>query len=74
MDTPDPISPELRPATDDETEWALSFALRFDGRKHHHRADEAVARIVAAHLNRYLRQRGFVVIKKPPARYIPRGE
>ena len=37
MDTLDPISPELRPATDDKTEWALSFALRFAGRKHHHR-------------------------------------
>ena len=74
MDAPDPTSPDLRPATDDETEWALSFVLRFDGRKHHHRADEAMARIVAAHLNRYLRQSGFVVMKKPLARYIPGGE
>jgi hypothetical protein len=62
---------DLTPATDEETEWALSFALRFDGRRHHHKADEAMARIVAAHLNQHLRQSGFVVMKKPAAQFTP---
>ena len=74
MDTPDTPDPTLTPATDEETEWALSFALRFDGRKHHHRADGLMARIVAAHLNRHMRQSGFVIMKVPPARYVPGGE
>ena len=69
----EPNTADLTPVTGEETEWTLSFALRFDGRKHHHRADEAMARIVTAHLNRHLRQSGFVVMKKPPARYRPRG-
>ncbi len=43
------------------------LALRFDGEKHHHRADKTMARIVAAHLNRHLQQSGLVVMKRPPA-------
>ncbi len=70
----DPAATGLQPATDDETELALSFALRFDGRKHHHRADALMARIVAAHLTKHMRQSGFVIMKAPPARHVPGGE
>jgi hypothetical protein len=35
--------PELRPATAEEIEDALVFALRFDGRKRVHQGDEFMA-------------------------------
>ena len=40
---PDP--PNLRPATRDELTPPLSVALRFNGRKRVHEADEVMARI-----------------------------
>ncbi len=62
-----PDTPGLRPATEDELKRALSFALRFDGRKRHHRADDFMAEVAAQKLVDYLAQAGFVVLKKPPA-------
>ena len=69
-----PAATGLQPATDDETELTLAFALRFGGREHHHRADALMARIVAGHLTRHMRQSGFVIMKVPPARHVPGGE
>jgi len=46
--------------------FALAFALRFDGRRQHHRADELMARIVAEHLLPHLEQSGFVVMRRRP--------
>jgi hypothetical protein len=56
---------QLRPATREDIASALSFALRFDGRKAWHKADELMARITAEHLIEHLEQAGFVVMKKP---------
>jgi hypothetical protein len=58
-------TPNLRPATADEITHALSFALRFSGRKRAHDADEAMGRITAERLIKHLTDSGFVVMKKP---------
>jgi hypothetical protein len=58
--------PELRPATSDEIATSLSFALRYDGRKRVHHADDAMARITADRLVRHLEASGFVLMKRPP--------
>ena len=42
------------------------FALRFQGRKRVHNADEIMAEIVAKRLVEYLDRAGFVVMKRPP--------
>jgi hypothetical protein len=58
----------LRPATADEIADALSFALRYQGRKRVHHADDAMARITAERLVRHLEASGFVLMKGPPRR------
>lgn len=63
---PDPE--QLRPATPDEIAETLSFALRFDGRRRVHHADDAMARITAQRLVEHLERSGFVLMKRPPAR------
>jgi len=62
-DAPD----RLTPAAPDDIADALAFALRFDGRKRTHSADEIMAAIVARRLVEHLDRAGFVVMKKPPA-------
>jgi hypothetical protein len=57
----------LRPATADEIAESLCFALRYDGRKRVHHADEAMARITAARLVSHLERSGFVLMKRPEA-------
>ena len=52
----------LRPATPDEIAGTLSFALRYEGRKRIHHADDAMTRITAERLVRS----GFVLMNKPP--------
>jgi hypothetical protein len=59
-------TPKLRAATADEIADALSFALRYQGRKRVHDADDAMARITAARLVRHLEASGFVLMKRPP--------
>jgi hypothetical protein len=61
------IPPPLRPASLDDVADALAFALRFDGRKRVHDADQVMARITAERLVRHLKQSGFVMMKRPPA-------
>ena len=56
----------LKPASPDEVEQALAYALRYDGRKRMQRGDELMARLVAEHLMQHLELSGFVVMKKPP--------
>jgi hypothetical protein len=63
----DTAAPGLRPATPDEIAEALSFALRYNGRKRVHDADDAMGRITAERLVQHLEASGFVVMKKPPA-------
>jgi hypothetical protein len=57
--------PTLRPATSDEIEETLSFALRFKGRRRVDVAGPMVAQIAAEHLRRHLEASGFVVMKRP---------
>jgi hypothetical protein len=59
-------TPALRPATADEITDALSFALRYQGRKRVHHADDAMARITAERLVQHLEASGFVLMKGPP--------
>ncbi|WP_428489554.1 hypothetical protein [Rhodopila sp.] len=59
-------APHLRLASADEIAETLSFALRYDGRKRVHHADDAMARITADRLVRHLERSGFVLMKRPP--------
>jgi hypothetical protein len=45
---------------------AVAFALRFDGRRRVHHADQYIATIAAARVVRHLERAGFVVMRKPP--------
>ncbi len=58
---------ELRPASAEEIEQSLSFALRYDGRKRVRHADDAMARITAERLVAHLERSGYVILKKPGA-------
>ena len=60
-----PDTPNLRPATRDELTQSRSFALRFNGRKRVHDADEAMARITAERLVAHLERSGYVAMHKP---------
>jgi len=64
---PDIEPATLRPATDEELKWALSFALRFRGRKRVNHADDFMASLAADTLIQHLKRSGFVVMKKPDA-------
>ena len=59
--------PPLRPATEQEVVEALSFALRFDGRRPFAQASSLMARITAEHLARHLARCGFELVKRPDA-------
>jgi hypothetical protein len=63
----EPNPAKLTPATPDDLQQALAFALRFNGKKRYHQADSQMADIVAMHLIAHLERCGFVVMKKPPA-------
>ena len=56
----------LSPAAAEDVADALAFALRFQGRKRVHNADEIMSAIVAKRLVEHLERSGFVVMKKPP--------
>jgi len=62
---PMPETPPLRPASPEEITDTLAFALRYEGRKHVHHADDMMARITADRLARHLERSGFVVMKAP---------
>ena len=55
----------LRPASAEEIEQSLSFALRYDGRKRVRHADDAMARITAERLVAHLQRSGYVLMKGP---------
>lgn len=55
----------LRPADPTNIASALAFALRYDGRRRVHQADEVMSLIVAERLVRHLERCGFVVMKQP---------
>ena len=57
---------ELMPADPRDLACAVAFALRFEGRKRVHNADEYMAAIAAERVVRHLERSGFVVMKRPP--------
>ncbi|MFL5281684.1 MAG: hypothetical protein ACJ8AW_12005 [Rhodopila sp.] len=63
MDTP----PDLCPATPEAISEALSYALRYEGRRRVHHADNMLARITADRLVQHLEASGFVVMRRPAA-------
>jgi hypothetical protein len=58
---------DLRPATEEEVAEALSFALRFDGRRPFPQANSLMANITAAHLVEHLQRCGIHFMKGPDA-------
>ena len=56
----------LRPADPDELRLAPSLAPQRDGRRRFRHGDELIAKLVADHLVRYLEERNYVVMQKPP--------
>ena len=56
----------LTPASPEDLAAALAFALRFEGRKRTHNADEIMAEIVAKRLVEHLERTGFVIMRRPP--------
>ena len=56
---------KLTPADPSDLAAALAFALRYQGRKRVHNADEIMAEIVAKRLVEHLERAGFVVMKRP---------
>ena len=57
---------KLTPADPVDLAWSIAFALRFEGKKRWHDADDMMAAIVADRIVRSLERSGFVVMKKPP--------
>lgn len=57
--------PPLRPATPEEIADSLCYALRYDGRRRVHHADEVMARITAERLVRHLERSGYVLMRRP---------
>jgi hypothetical protein len=57
---------KLTPAEPRDLAAAIAFALRFEGRKRVHQADEYMAAIAAERVVRHLERAGFVIMKKPP--------
>jgi hypothetical protein len=62
---PDPVD-KLAPADPADLAAALAFALRFEGRRRVHNADEIMAEIVAKRLVEHVERAGFVVMKRSP--------
>jgi hypothetical protein len=60
-------SADLRAVTPDEFVEALSFALRFKGRKPFPQSNTLMAQITAEHLVEHLQRCGFRLMKEPDA-------
>ena len=57
---------KLRLAEPADLKESLAFALRFEGKKRRHDADDYMASVVADRLVQHLERSGYVVLKKPP--------
>ncbi len=57
----------LRPATPEEVAEALSFGLRFKGRRPFPSSSSLMAQITAEHLVAHLQRCGFRLMKEPDA-------
>jgi len=56
----------LTPASRDDLEQAIAFALRFSGRKRIRTAGDIMAAIAAERIAAHLEEAGFVIMRKPP--------
>ena len=65
LDATCPLIPAIPTAPGGSAEGAAD-ALRFNGRKRAHDADETMARITAERLVEHLERSGYVVMHKPP--------
>jgi hypothetical protein len=61
-----PDADKLTPADPRDLADAVAFALRFEGRRRVHTADEYMAAIAAERVVRHLEHAGFVVMKRRP--------
>jgi hypothetical protein len=61
---PMPDAEKLHLANPQDLASALAFALRFEGRKRVHNANEIMAEIVAKRLVAHLERAGFVVLQR----------
>jgi hypothetical protein len=59
-------APTRRLADSVELIDTLAYALRYDGKKRVHHADDVMARVTAEYLIRHLEQAGFVLMRKAP--------
>ena len=57
----------LKAAAPEDIVDGLAFALRFEGRRRVHHADDAMSRITADLPVRHLERSGFVLMKRPLA-------
>jgi hypothetical protein len=60
-----PDADKLTPADPSDLTATFAFALRYQGRKRVHDADQIMAEIVARRLVEHLNRAGFVVLKRP---------
>jgi hypothetical protein len=60
-----PDADKLTPVDPSDLAAALAYALRYQGRKRVHNADELMAEIVVKPLVEHLERTGFVVMKRP---------
>ena len=58
---------KLTPADPVDLAWSIAFALRFEGKKRWHDADDMMAAIVADRIVKSLERSGYVIMKKPPS-------
>ena len=56
----------LTPASRDDLEQAIAFALRFSGRKRIRTAGDIMAALTAERIAEHLADAGFVIMRKPP--------
>src|SRR5271166_994991 len=66
MRPPMPDADKLTPRPPAWRADAIAFALRFEGRRRVHQADEYMAAIAAERVVRHLERAGFVVMRKRP--------
>ena len=62
-----PYDEALKPASRTDLVQSIAYALRHDGRRRAHDADDWMARVAAERLVAHLEQSRFVVMQRPPA-------
>lgn len=70
MTQPLDLPPGCKMATDEDLEWSLGYAMRFDerGKAITGMRREVMLRVCAARLVKHLRMSGYIILQKPPAK------